>query len=218
MLLRRHGLSRTRARSTSPTRRSARTPARSWCARCCRIRSGSCAPACSSPRTSRARTRPNAIVVPQLAVQQGSNGHLVYVVKPGRHRRGAAGRRRRLLRREGHRDRRRPERRRPGGGRRRAQGRAGPAGEDRRAGRGRRGAGGGAGQARRKRPTRRRSRRAAHVHPLLHRPADPLVGHLDPDRARRARCRCRSRRSSSTRTWRRRRSRSTRATRARPPR
>ncbi len=24
--------------------------------------------------------RPNAIVVPQLAVQQGSNGHLVYVV------------------------------------------------------------------------------------------------------------------------------------------
>ena len=27
-------------------------------------------------------TRPNAIVVPQLAVQQGSNGHLVYIVKP----------------------------------------------------------------------------------------------------------------------------------------
>ena len=27
-------------------------------------------------------TRPNAIVIPQLAVQQGSNGHLVYVVKP----------------------------------------------------------------------------------------------------------------------------------------
>jgi membrane fusion protein (multidrug efflux system) len=27
-------------------------------------------------------TRPNAVVVPQLAVQQGSNGHLVYVVKP----------------------------------------------------------------------------------------------------------------------------------------
>ena len=27
-------------------------------------------------------TRPNAIVVPQLAVQQGSHGHLVYVVKP----------------------------------------------------------------------------------------------------------------------------------------
>lgn len=27
-------------------------------------------------------TRPNAIVVPQLAVQQGSNGHLVYVIKP----------------------------------------------------------------------------------------------------------------------------------------
>ena len=26
-------------------------------------------------------TRPNAVVVPQLAVQQGSNGHLVYVVK-----------------------------------------------------------------------------------------------------------------------------------------
>jgi membrane fusion protein (multidrug efflux system) len=26
--------------------------------------------------------RPNAVVVPQLAVQQGSNGHLVYVVKP----------------------------------------------------------------------------------------------------------------------------------------
>jgi membrane fusion protein (multidrug efflux system) len=26
-------------------------------------------------------TRPNAIIVPQLAVQQGSNGHLVYVVK-----------------------------------------------------------------------------------------------------------------------------------------
>ena len=26
--------------------------------------------------------RPDAIVVPQLAVQQGSNGHLVYVVKP----------------------------------------------------------------------------------------------------------------------------------------
>jgi membrane fusion protein (multidrug efflux system) len=27
-------------------------------------------------------TRPNAIVVPQLAVQQGSKGHMVYVVKP----------------------------------------------------------------------------------------------------------------------------------------
>ena len=27
-------------------------------------------------------TRPNAIVVPQLAVQQGSKGHLVYVIKP----------------------------------------------------------------------------------------------------------------------------------------
>jgi len=26
--------------------------------------------------------RPNAIVIPQLAVQQGPNGHLVYVVKP----------------------------------------------------------------------------------------------------------------------------------------
>jgi len=26
-------------------------------------------------------TRPNAIIVPQLAVQQGSNGHLVYVIK-----------------------------------------------------------------------------------------------------------------------------------------
>jgi membrane fusion protein (multidrug efflux system) len=26
-------------------------------------------------------TRENAIVVPQLAVQQGANGHLVYVVK-----------------------------------------------------------------------------------------------------------------------------------------
>jgi membrane fusion protein (multidrug efflux system) len=26
-------------------------------------------------------TRPNAFVVPQLAVQQGSNGHLMYVVK-----------------------------------------------------------------------------------------------------------------------------------------
>ncbi len=26
--------------------------------------------------------RPNAIVVPQLAVQQGNNGHLVYVVGP----------------------------------------------------------------------------------------------------------------------------------------
>jgi membrane fusion protein (multidrug efflux system) len=25
--------------------------------------------------------RPNAIVIPQLAVQQGSNGHLVYVVR-----------------------------------------------------------------------------------------------------------------------------------------
>ena len=39
------------ARSTSPTRRSARTPARSWCARCCRTRSGNCGRACSSPRT-----------------------------------------------------------------------------------------------------------------------------------------------------------------------
>jgi membrane fusion protein, multidrug efflux system len=28
----------------------------------------------------RGATRPNAIVIPQLAVQQGSNGHLVYVV------------------------------------------------------------------------------------------------------------------------------------------
>ena len=31
---------------------------------------------------SRGAIRPNAIVVPQLAVQQGSNGHLVYVVSP----------------------------------------------------------------------------------------------------------------------------------------
>ena len=31
--------------------------------------------------------RPNAIVVPQLAVQQGSNGHLVYVVNAGGDRR-----------------------------------------------------------------------------------------------------------------------------------
>jgi membrane fusion protein (multidrug efflux system) len=31
--------------------------------------------------TVRGAVRPNAIVVPQLAVQQGSNGHLVYVVK-----------------------------------------------------------------------------------------------------------------------------------------
>ena len=38
---------RTRAGSTSPTRRSARTPAPSWCARCCPTRSGSCARACS---------------------------------------------------------------------------------------------------------------------------------------------------------------------------
>ena len=40
-------LIRTGARSTSPTRRSARTPARSWCARCCRTRSGNCGRACS---------------------------------------------------------------------------------------------------------------------------------------------------------------------------
>jgi membrane fusion protein (multidrug efflux system) len=31
----------------------------------------------------RGAQRPDAIVVPQLAVQQGSNGHLVYVVNPG---------------------------------------------------------------------------------------------------------------------------------------
>ena len=37
--------------------------------------------------------RPNAIVVPQLAVQQGSNGHLVYVVKPDSVAGAAAGRR-----------------------------------------------------------------------------------------------------------------------------
>jgi membrane fusion protein (multidrug efflux system) len=30
----------------------------------------------------RGAQRPDAIVVPQLAVQQGSNGHLVYVVSP----------------------------------------------------------------------------------------------------------------------------------------
>jgi membrane fusion protein, multidrug efflux system len=29
----------------------------------------------------RGAVRPNAVVVPQLAVQQGSNGHLVYVIK-----------------------------------------------------------------------------------------------------------------------------------------
>ena len=39
------------------------------------------------------------------------------------------------------------------------------------------------GRAAAKRPPRRRSS-AAHVHALLHRPADPVVGHLDPDRAR----------------------------------
>jgi membrane fusion protein (multidrug efflux system) len=26
--------------------------------------------------------RPNAIVIPQLSVQQGSNGHIVYIIKP----------------------------------------------------------------------------------------------------------------------------------------
>ena len=55
--------------------------------------------------------RPNAFVVPQLAVQQGSNGHLVYVVNKD----GAAeirpGARRRLRRRDGHRRVERPARR-----------------------------------------------------------------------------------------------------------
>ncbi len=49
-------------------------------------------------------TRPNAVVVPQLAVQQGAKGHVVYVVNAERRRGGAAGHRRRVLRREGHRD------------------------------------------------------------------------------------------------------------------
>ena len=48
--------------------------------------------------------RPNAIVVPQLAVQQGNNGHLVYVVNANGRRGNPAGGRRRLLRRQGHRD------------------------------------------------------------------------------------------------------------------
>ena len=46
-------------------------------------------------------TRENAIFVPQLAVQQGANGHVVYVVKEDGPP-SAAGGRRRLLRREGH--------------------------------------------------------------------------------------------------------------------
>ena len=49
--------------------------------------------------------RPDAIVVPQLAVQQGTNGHLVYVVKQDNvaEVRPVVGRR--LLRRQGHRHR-----------------------------------------------------------------------------------------------------------------
>jgi membrane fusion protein (multidrug efflux system) len=73
-------------------------------------------------------TRPNAIVVPQLAVQQGSNGHLGG---------GPAGHRRRLRWAERHRRAGRPARGRPRGGRRRAEGRAGQARLDRAAALGR---------------------------------------------------------------------------------
>ncbi len=81
--------------------------------------------------------RPNAIVVPQLAVQQGSNGHLVYVVKED----GTAEVRPVIVGDYyGEKDIVIVERsacRRPRGGRRRAQGRTGAAGESRRTRRGR---------------------------------------------------------------------------------
>ena len=74
----------------------------------------------------RGATRPNAILVPQRAVQQGAKGHFVWVVNKDAQGRAAAGRRRRLVRGElvhlaG------PRRRRPGRRRRRAQARAGRA-------------------------------------------------------------------------------------------
>ena len=59
--------------------------------------------------------RRNAVVVPQLAVQEGPKGHVVYVEPERRRGKVPAGTRRRVLRREGHRDHRRSECRRPGG-------------------------------------------------------------------------------------------------------
>ena len=68
--------------------------------------------------------RPNAILVPQRAVQQGAKGHFVWVVNKDEQGRVAAGRRRRLVRRQlVHRA--GPRRRRPGRRRRRAPARAG---------------------------------------------------------------------------------------------
>ena len=92
-------------RSTLPIHRSARTPAPSWCARCCRIRRGNFVPGMFVTAYLKGAVRPKAIVVPQLSVQQGSNGHVVYHREAGRHRGSAASGSRRLRRRERHRDR-----------------------------------------------------------------------------------------------------------------
>ena len=105
VLLRRASAIRTQARSASPTRRS-RQDTGSFIVRAVlpnpkqELRPGMFVTAL----VLGAQCGPNAIVVPQLAVQQGSNGHLVYVVNDKRRRRDPAGGRRRLLRRQGHRD------------------------------------------------------------------------------------------------------------------
>ena len=101
--------SRRRAASTSPTRPSAPTPARSRCARCCPTRRCEMRPGMFVTALMKGAVRPNAIVVPQLAVQQGSNGHLVYVVNAAGQCRSATGGGGRLRRREEHRRHQRPE-------------------------------------------------------------------------------------------------------------
>ena len=95
---------RSAARSGSPIRRSARTPGSFLVRAVIPNPKSDLRPGMFVTARVIGALRPNAIVVPQLAVQQGSNGHLVYVVNAERSRRNPAGRRGRLLRRQRHRD------------------------------------------------------------------------------------------------------------------
>ena len=131
--------------------------------------------------------RPNAIVVPQLAIQQGSDGHLVYVVNAS----GVAeirpvvvgdyvGDQDIVVVQGLHAG----DRVVVDGVLKVVPGKpvtivAAPAAAARARARG-----DACGRRRRQGARRAEEVAAAHVHALLHRPADPVVGHLDPDRAR----------------------------------
>ena len=71
---------RTRGASPSCSRSTTPRPGRFWCARRSTIRKACCGRISSCARASSGITRPNAILVPQRAVQQGAKGHFVWVV------------------------------------------------------------------------------------------------------------------------------------------